>query len=117
MVRALKAARKFLWDGTQGTLRDGNSERYICFCLDAAEEHEIISYAVAEPTRRIIQSRIQSEYSIGAFASLEDWLRSRGVPQVETEDHYRMQAYRKEWLNMLIKEFSEKNPTRSARVR
>ena len=115
VVCALKASRKYLWNGREG--RDFiDTERYICFCMKLAEDEGKITEGVSNRTQLIIQSRIQSVFATDFDASLEYWLLAQGVPQWEVNDHPRMQAYRKKWLGMLIREFSKKNPDQSARL-
>lgn len=118
VARALTASRKYLWDGKNRTAMLGtNSERYLCFCLSAAEEKGKISAAVSARTQKIIQSRIQSRCGTGIDACLELWLQDQGVLPREIDDRPRMQAYRKEWLKMLIKEFKALPPNQRASIR
>lgn len=83
-------------------LSEGTS--YICYTFDKFEKSGFISHDENLDMAAFILSYMDRCYS------LECWLRERhinvGCPQDDKEDSLRMCAYRKEWIDRLIKELS-----------
>lgn len=116
LVKAFKAAKEYLWDGTPLPVRNGRGvppgsevvyrelHDYICHALETASSMKDITCDERDAAKRIISSAIAPWYSV------ESWLtRAAKVPVEHVYDGRgkAIQTYRHEWLDHLIKEFSE----------
>ena len=90
LYKAFKAAEPYL-----------DSHTFLCCALDAARMREEITREQLRLAEGLVTKRIHPQYTV------LDWLReSAGIPEVELEIEL-IRAYRRRWLESLIKEFSE----------
>jgi hypothetical protein len=92
-----RRARRRIWEGRYS--KTGPQSRFICYA--------ILFDATATPKERrkaidIVTKRLHP------YHSMEDWLMARGVSAAQVLTVWKMQAHRKAWLTMLIKEFEAK---------
>ena len=92
IAKALKAAKKNLSDVT----RD-----YICNALELVCLEQDITRVESDAARRIIRDLISPCYSV------KNWLLTVANVPEEQLTTIAVQTYRHEWLDHLIKEFSE----------
>ena len=92
IVSALKACRKYLWDGKNTKPIEANI--HICHAL-------IDSGRVAnESVRKIIEARL------GDVSTVQKWLCATCFNRSTVLNPKQVQAYRLRWVNSLIEEFS-----------
>lgn len=100
ILRALKAARPLIWDGTLPRGNDGKM-LYICDAIWRAHENGAISRRAHLAAKRLVSDRIDRRFS------LEEWLlHDAGIRRSEITIA-RLQAHRIAWVDHLIAEFSE----------
>lgn len=101
---AFLEAKAFLWDGFHDQ-RTGVTP-YICISLYIAYKDNRISYNAYSAAVNVITDRLNGQVSI----TLEDWLHERGcIPSryvIPRALRQKIQAYRRAWMDELIKEFS-----------
>ncbi len=111
IVRAFEAAKSALWDGT-GSWAWGYGpggkviEKYICNCIAKTNRWNVNEneFRYGNMAKQIVQERLGDHYSF------ERWLGANGVSSSKSVGYNNpkmMQAHRKAWLDLLIKEFSE----------
>ena len=90
----LREAKKFLWDGVS---KRNRKEVYICLALSFN-----VGFKQTNELRKIIYERI------GGFGSIDKWLHDKyNIPKEQFKNEA-MQAYRHQWVDMLIEEFEAK---------
>lgn len=102
IVRALKAAKPLLWDGT-GDAPDSWSDRpelYICDAILNAHRSGAITTEERRVARDLIHERIDRCFS------LAEWLHNHAGIHYSDITPPRLQAHRHAWLDQLIAEFS-----------
>ena len=101
IAACLRRGLDHLWDGENPDDLRNDKEEFICFSLGASLEG---SNADISLTREMIMSRLDNDCD-----TVEDWLKRRGyledLPWEEREKN--VQAYRRRWMESLIKEFSK----------
>ena len=85
------AAKKLLWNGRSSAI---SKYRYICHAIETATDYN------NRLSHEVIRERLFP------YKAAETWLHHKDVPWNSTEDLVKMQAWRHQWLDMLIKEFS-----------
>lgn len=93
-AKAFKLVKQHIWDGTSSEV---DYSEFICITLVMLAAQDFISKRTAQQCAKIVRDRVGS--------TLEEWLVKQGVPYTEFTPR-RLQAHRKAWLDMLIKEFS-----------
>lgn len=96
MVRALRACKSRLWDGTENRYATPRVCHYICLALPRRHEGSTLA-------RRLIKDRLLP------YWSLDSWLYhqlgdARWSAEYTTE---RAQAHRLAWINLLIEELQQ----------
>lgn len=94
IVRALTAAKEYLWDG-RGERHDKNV--YICHAIGDARIYKDIAQDDADNARLVIRERLN--YCL----TLNTWLLDHGI---DAREGVPMQTYRLAWINKLIEEHS-----------
>ena len=107
IAKAFRNALPFLWNGRGEFTRELRLQEYICHAIRRGVRSQGYGFemsSAADTARYIIQSRL----TIGKYTMpMDDWLHETGVPCSELTEP-RVQAHRKAWLKMLIKEFENK---------
>ena len=98
ILRALKAAKPFLWDGRSPLL--DKVEEYICDAMAMAVRHMPLGADEVAAARKVIMKRLKPA------PSLDYWLHRQGVLWVNMSPE-RLQYHRHAWLDQLIEEFSK----------
>ena len=100
IAEVLREALKILWDGGEKT--SYFSYRYSCNAINYTSCPHDLKVAA----RMLIQERLKGS------STLEHWLSLNGVPRVE-QTLIRVQAHRRQWLNLLIEELENVTDKRS----
>jgi hypothetical protein len=95
-VRLLEAAKLQLWDGVEPKL---DKEKYICYAICTPLQRE---------TSSVIKLREYITYMLGC-ATVEEWLRKQKILALDDIglSYSKIQQYRLDWINHMIKEFSK----------
>jgi len=107
---ALRAAKRYLWDGTGGWVRylyDPVMRVYICDSIRKAHYDELITQKAMRTATALIMGRLGPHVSVG------QWLQANVGYRVKfgrghNAYHKQVQAYRHRWLDALIKELESK---------
>lgn len=89
----LRKAKKYLWDGVSPPY---GKNAYICYAVSDTAGND---YKLYQLVTGLILNRL------GNHAFVTGWLSAQGIPQ-EQLTKPNVQAYRKRWMNALIREFS-----------
>lgn len=101
ILRALKAARPLIWDGTLPRGNDGKM-MYICDAIWRAHNNGAISDRAQLVAKRLIADRIgRHQFSLYGWLEMD-----AGIPRHEITPA-RLQAHRIAWVDHLIAEFSD----------
>ena len=107
---ALRAAKRYLWDGTGGWdryLHDLVNRVYICDAISKAYYEEEITRKAMRTATALVTKRISPSGSVG------QWLQANVGYRVKfgkghNAYYKQVQAYRHRWLDALIEEFNAK---------
>jgi hypothetical protein len=101
LANCFREAINHLWDGKFGPSADKpySSKRFICHAIEATA----IAGAVSVDTSRRAKSIIKK--GIGGEVFAEDWLKARDI---YVTDFVKMQAWRKQWLELLVAQYEGK---------
>ena len=93
IAQTLQSGIPHLWDGRA---REGAEvATYVCCAIELAD----IDYTAGiREAQDMISSRIRPYYTVYS------WLESKGVKNITTK---KLQAYRKKWMEQMVKEFSK----------
>lgn len=93
-------AKAILWDGVSKNGCPHNREEFICHAITRVGDDD---YFLMTKCREVIRTRMQG------CLTLETWLQTNGHATRRQCTPKRMQAYRRDWLTELAREFKEKN--------
>lgn len=102
IAACLRRGLDYLWDGENPDDLQDDKEEFICYSLGASLE---VNNADVILTREMIMSRLDNDYC----DTVEDWLKRRGyLDNLHGEEREKnVQAFRRRWMESLIKEFSK----------
>jgi L-amino acid N-acyltransferase YncA len=105
---ALRAAKRYLWDGTGGWdryLHDLVNRVYICDAIRKAYYEEEITRKAMRTATKLIMTRLGPCVSVGQWLDQNVGYRVR-FGKGHNAYHKQVQAYRHRWLDALIIEYS-----------
>jgi len=101
MYEVFEEAKKYLWDGNNKYGCIPGKEEFVCHAIARVETAANLATIIR--CRGVIRSRMNN------CGTLERWLQVNGHATARQCTSKRMQAYRKRWLDELVREFKEKN--------
>ena len=104
IVDLLKAAKDCLWDGINTTYLAKSSyslSPYVCLAITKARKIQGLSEYVEDYLISYIEGLL------GNYSTVTEWLYKVHAIPYEDLSIKRQQAYRLDWINQMIKEFSK----------